>query len=165
MKKALALGCLALAGLMFFYEFTLADADMTPPQLLAFDFEPKAIDAECVPAVTFTARITDDLSGITNKTTEIRFKAPTSNQFVDVLFDEQNRVSGNALDGVYVGTVIWPRFGETGTWGIDRAILRDDIENLRFVPRDQLLAQGFPVDLTVDDSGDCHLIYLPILTK
>ena len=42
-------------------------SDVTPPQLLAFDFTPTSIDVTTSPqSVTATLRVTDDISGVSH---------------------------------------------------------------------------------------------------
>jgi hypothetical protein len=174
MIKVLVVAGLALAGSVLFLEFVLADGDTAPPHLASLDFKPKTINTECAPTVTFTARITDDLSGVTDgiiggvggSPTQIRFEAPTSSQFIDILFETpKNLVSGDALDGVYANTATWPRFSETGVWSAQYMLLVDDVGNFQFMDRGQLLARGFPVDLAVGDTGTCYRVHLPVVSN
>ena len=78
-----------------------AQYDVTAPVVTELTFEPKVVDSALADqTITATARITDDLSGV--DWVEVRLTpdlAPTG-QMRNFLFNEQDRMTGDALDGV-----------------------------------------------------------------
>src|SRR5256885_2065663 len=92
-----------------------ASQDVTPPKLVAFSISPSTVDTSSGPVViTFSARITDDLSGLSYAS--VRFQSASGGQARAVEFVGQNRTSGTALDGTYTTTFTLPQFSEQGTW-------------------------------------------------
>ena len=79
-------------------------SDVTPPQLLAFDFTPTSIDVTTSPqSVTATLHVTDDISGVSH--VFVDFRSPSDK----LQFFRADRVSGNQFDGVYRGTIEMPQ--------------------------------------------------------
>jgi hypothetical protein len=98
-----------------------ATPDTTPPQLLAFSFTPTTVDvSNTSQVVTFTARLTDDLSGVAFAL--VGFGSPTGHQSVSAIL---SRVSGSTLDGTYQATVTIPTFAEAGTWSVSGVVVQD----------------------------------------
>lgn len=121
--------------------------DITPPQLVSFSFNPTSINTSSSSQnVTFTTRITDDVSGVRFVT--LTFQAPSGTQFSGTA----TRISGNALDGVYQGTVNFPQFSQTGTYNVATVRLTDEVFNERFVNQNDLTSQGFPTMLQVSNT-------------
>lgn len=115
-------------------------SDSTPPQLLAFDFTPKQVDTtQSSKTITFTARATDDLSGVSS--ISIGFRAPTSQQ---TLYAYLNLQSGDTRDGMYQGIGTLQAYSEQGIWEFAGANLSDRIGNYRNLTPTQFAALGFP---------------------
>jgi hypothetical protein len=111
-------------------------ADVTPPNLVAFDISPLAINTATDTQITFTARFTDDLSGMYDtfghSPTQARFRSPSAGQFVDAIFEpSRNLVTGTPLDGTYVETVTVPAGAEAGLWELERFHAIDQVGNFQ----------------------------------
>jgi len=119
--------------------------DTTPPQLVEFDFAPKAIDISSGPQdVTLTMRITDDLLGVSSGT--IFFQSPSGQH--NVTAGIGNRISGDALDGTYQSVMIVPQFVENGVYHLIKIELYDPLNGGQLSEQD-LIALGFPTELEV----------------
>ncbi len=150
MKRNIILGKFALICLLFIALGVLlvpsahAVDDVTPPVLVDFSFTPTTVDVTNGPAtVTFTAHITDDLSGIQQGT--VFLQSPAGGGYTGWF----GLLSGTTLDGVYQATVTIPQFVEEGTWTVCCLDLRDAVGNITVVHTAQLQAAGFPTQLTV----------------
>jgi hypothetical protein len=98
--------------------------------------------------VTFTARLTDDLSGVDFAL--VGFLSPTGHQSVSEIL---SLVSGSALDGTYQATVTIPTFAEAGTWLVSGVNVQDLVGNFRDILGTDLQALGFPTTLQVVDTS------------
>ena len=130
---------------------TACAQDTEPPNVLSFDFDPKAVDTSASSQeITFTARLTDDLSGV-DLSTQARFCSPSGNQFVDVGFwPPGGLISGDELDGIYESKLTLPQHSEQGTWKIEYFLLVDKVRNTRWLNRDELVSLGFPTTFLND---------------
>ena len=128
-----------------------SEGDTSSPNILSFDFEPKAVDASTSSKeITVTARLTDDLSGV-DLSTQARFRSPSGNQFVDVGFwPPGGLISGDELDGIYESKLTLPQHSEQGTWKIEYFLLVDKVRNTRWLNRDELVSLGFPTTFLND---------------
>ncbi len=84
----------------------LAQSDTQAPNLVSLGFTPRAIDTgEGSQIITFTAHLTDDVSGI-GSSTQARFRSPSGQQFVDVVFHGiSDLASGKALTKLSISRV------------------------------------------------------------
>ena len=124
---------------------TTASEDVTPPELVEFDFTPKTIDVTGGPAqVTVTVRSTDDLSGVSS--CGMTFTNPSQTRSTGVGF---RRISGNALDGVYERDLPFPQFSEPGIWLFVRVSCSDVAGNSVTLLEPDLISRGFPAELEV----------------
>ena len=140
---------LAITALIPAAALVAQTSDVTPPQLLEFDFTPKSIDVRTSPQhVTATLRVSDDISGV--RVVFVDFRSPSNKQ----QFFGANRVSGDQFDGVYEGTLEMPQFVESGVWTA-RVILQDSL-NVSSLPPATLQGLGFPTDLTVTSNPDTN---------
>jgi len=90
--------------------------DLEAPQLLEFNFNPKNIDTNTGPqTVTFTLRITDNLSGFEHGGFVLISPSWQQSRYGGIY----NRISGNALDGIYQVSVEFPQYSEAGTWYVN----------------------------------------------
>jgi serine protease len=121
--------------------------DTTPPELMSFTLAPTSIDVSASPqAVTATLRLTDDLSGVSGG--QVTFSGPSSGPSFQsqVLFF--NRIAGDAMDGMYEGTVNFPQFSENGTWTVS-VFARDSAGNSATFTSELLASRSFPSELEV----------------
>ena len=139
------------------------DADTSAPNILSFDFGPKAINtATSSQEITFTVHLTDDLSGVWHgglfgggTPCQAQFVSPSGNQQATVTFDSRsNLISGNELDGVYSNKMTLPRYSEQGTWKLSSILLVDDVNNQKRLSRADAIALGFPTEFQVGSAGD-----------
>ena len=142
--------CLLMCGLMI--GSVNAQVDVTPPVLVSLDFNPKVVDTTSAPAtVTLTARITDDLSGVSQFSRCFMFKSPSQTKNAIQCWD---RISGTALDGIYQRAIGIPAFTEPGTWTLDLYLLADTAGNDGSKTAAALQAAGFPATLSVTSASD-----------
>jgi hypothetical protein len=103
--------------------------DVTPPKIVSFDFNPKAVDTSTASQdVTFTAHFLDDLSGFS--WCHIEFHSPNGMQ---ALYVDFTRVAGDAFDGDYQGTATLPQFSQFGNWKIYYYHVQDVVGNYTHV--------------------------------
>ena len=146
-----------------FVVHTVCAQDAEPPNVLSFDFDPKAIDTSAASqVVTFTTRLADDLSGVTDgdiggmgvSPSQARFQSPSGNQISDVGFVPRNLISGDEFDGIYRSTMTLPRYSEQGTWKLQHFLLVDDVGNSRRLSQNDMDNLGFPTEFEVVSVGD-----------
>lgn len=122
--------------------------DRVAPELVAFDFTPKSIDTSAGPqSVTFTMRVTDDLSGMRSFSWYV--ESPSKNQLVNGVAWTGEHISGDALDGVYQSSVEFPQYSEQGTWHVTYVWSYDNVDNRRAYNEQDLINMnmGFPTEL------------------
>jgi len=143
----------------------LVNSDVTPPNLISFDFDPKTINtATSSQQISFTAHITDDLSGLSCREISdnvfmcggghASFRSPSGQQNAQVSFSPQDRVSGNDLDGVYSSKLTLPKYSEQGKWTLEHFSIQDSVGNSRELSRGEMASLGFPTDFRVESQGD-----------
>ena len=118
--------------------------DTTPPTLAGFSFTPTTVDTSNGTAtITFTAHITDDISGVSNTNDGVTVFAdsPSTGAYQAT---ELYLASGTSLDGIYTGTITIPQYSEQGTWSINSVHLEDNAGNVSTIYTSQLQADGFP---------------------
>lgn len=100
-------------------------ADHEPPEVVEFDFSPRAVDVTDGPQrVTVTARITD-ASGTGNPLLTLVY----DQRYEELGLGTMTRVSGSSRDGVYQRTVTVPVSTSTGSWSVNLYGLHDDVGN------------------------------------
>jgi len=105
-------------------------SDAVPPQLESLVIEPDEVDVESASAtVAVTVRITDDLAGVHQTSSYLRFDSPSGNQFAYVDFDSASLQSGDDLDGTYRAVMVIPRHAESGQWTVAEIWLTDSANN------------------------------------
>jgi len=126
---------------------TMALVDFIPPEMVDFNVSPTTINvSESSQDVTFTLRLTDDLSGFDWGYIMIS-KPPWYLKRCNItLF---HKISGNIFDGIYVITLEFPRSSESGSWIIDFIYINDKEGNLRYISNDNLIDLGLPAQLEV----------------
>ena len=84
--------------------------------------------------IEITARITDDLSGITDSQNssgyaQLELRSPSGEQNLWVNFSENNRIDGDANDGLYKAELTIPAFAEAGEWSVGSIEVQDSVGN------------------------------------
>ena len=168
--RSLAWACIGLialpAALLVVNTLALGQGDTDPPHLASFDFQPKAVNtSSSSQTITFTARITDDLSGLAYA--QIQFNSPSDSQHLWVGFNEYNRVSGSSVDGVYVALPTLPQYSEAGTWQLAPTFpIQDNVGNLKWMRRADFILAGLPTEILVRVGHvRPHDLYLPIISR
>src|SRR5947209_17979410 len=123
--------------------------DQTPPKLVEFSRTPDSIDTSSgSKTVSFTARVTDDLSGVGGA--GVAVTTPNGRRSTSYLM---TRVSGTANDGTYALTVRIPQNAPQGSWTLLISI-GDRAQNRRgYWPQD-LEHAGFPSTFDQVGPGD-----------
>lgn len=120
--------------------------DITPPELLSFDFNPKVIDAtgEQRPTVTATITFRDDQTGISG--VDVSFGEPISMRAVSVNNIRVISVSPDTLTQTWELDFRFDAFSPPGTW-IPHIWLTDRAANRANFTADILQSMGFPTQL------------------
>jgi hypothetical protein len=127
--------------------------DTAPPELLSFSFTPNNIDVSAGPqAVNVTVHATDNLVGMSF--TFVQFSSPSGGQYQSVFLDSSARISGNAWDGIYSASLIFPQFSEAGTWTVSFMESRDELGNRVVLQGSDITDRGFPNELEVFGGND-----------
>jgi len=163
--KIIAVVALILVSLTL--PITSAVSDTTPPNIVGFDFQPKVVDlSNSAQNITFTARLKDDLSGVSDgqiggigvSPSQARFVSPSGKQLADVLFqspssnkvwNNSNLVSGDKLNGTYISKMTLPQYGESGIWHLLSFLLVDEAGNAKNVDQLEMIKLGFPTEIKV----------------
>ena len=134
--------------------------DTTPPVVQPWTFSTQTVNLTGNNPGTFTvtARITDDLSGnagegYISSPTQIRFRSPSGNQFVDVMLSGWQLISGTPQDGTYMGIGRIAPMSEAGTWTVETLLVVDQVGNQRYIETPELQAMGFDTDIEVTYNG------------
>lgn len=103
--------------------------DTTAPRILSLDLESTEVDTTASSqALTITARITDDLSGL--RLAVVRFvPAVGGTQYLDFQLRPDLRMSGDRRDGVYVAAAVLPKYAVHGRWILSEIALSDNANN------------------------------------
>jgi hypothetical protein len=150
----------------FPHEITVTGtADLAPPALTEFAFTPTVVNISAAPQnITFTARFTDNLSGLDYPTT-VRFQSPSGAHQIYPYFDEYNRLSGSATDGVYQEVCTIPQYSETGVWTLHSLTMSDAVGNSTYLDGAEAISyfssRGFPGQFVVVDNFSVELSPLP----
>jgi serine protease len=136
----------------------LLDTDTSPPVLQGLSVSPSSVDVTGgSSAVTVTATITDDLSGVVEGVTQLGIESPSRNQ-----------ISGGPLSRVsadtYKATLTIPQNAEGGAWHLRYVTLRDNAGNSRSMFEAELGAAGFAVSVQVTSVADTAPPSLSTLT-
>jgi hypothetical protein len=129
-------------------EVSTALGDITPPDLRSFDLLPEVVRPGTTGAtVICRARIVDDLAGVAgigyrSSPSQARLVSP-GGQFVDAIFDDQTRISGDSLDGVYEVQLAFSPAAERGRWEVAYVTTVDETGNSRRYDTVELRTLGF----------------------
>ena len=108
--------------------------DVTPPQLVSLFLSPPTVDTSLDSAtVVVTARITDDLAGVSSgvgiSASQVVLRGPTGTHHARASLDIRRRSSGDALDSTFVAPVTLWRWAEQGVWSVESVELVDEVGN------------------------------------
>jgi serine protease len=106
--------------------------------------------------------LTDKEAGVTSA--EVRFKSPTAGQIANAYFTASELISGDVYNGVYETTLTIPRYAEQGTWTVEFAYLRDQVNNNVWLQTADLQNLGFPTTFSQLGVGDRCAPYLESLS-
>ena len=142
-------------------------SDTTPPSVISFNFHPKLVDvSRGSQNITFTVRLTDDSSGISDGEidgnpiipSQARFYSESGDNYLtvefrspsnDPKFNNSNLVYGNKLNGIYVSNMVVPKHAEVGNWTLDYFSVVDQAGNKRTYEQDEMFMIGFPIQFYV----------------
>ena len=121
-------------------------SDTTAPTLTTFGFTPASINVTGAPAtVTVSYQVADDLSGAT--TMQAIFTSPSNvTQTASATFTASTSASGTV-------PVIFPKGSEDGIWTVTSVFLSDASGNTVALGTADLIAKGFPTQLTVTNAA------------
>jgi Ca2+-binding RTX toxin-like protein len=145
------------------------NSDVEAPILVSIESSTALLDINSgATSLVVTARFTDDLSGIYDRTLatgvgrsppQIVFESPSGQQVIG-MFDIQNPVSGDRLDGVFRATVTLGPFSEAGTWKVRSVLLNDQANNVvSLTPASSPALADLSFEVLNDDTD----ITLPVL--
>jgi hypothetical protein len=142
-KSCLALFfCFMFGCACLFVPAVQAQEDITPPEVVGLSFAPGTItDNSSSQSVTFTLHISDNLSGF--QSASWRFVSLSGQQFHAIAINATDRISGNALDGIYGITIELPPGSEIGSWHVADMRVTDLAGNTRIF--DDLPTYSSPV--------------------
>ncbi len=133
----------AAIGFPTTFEVTGTD-DLTPPALVAFDFDPKKFNnVGCKTTVNITAHLTDGVSGTSYF--GLSFNGPAGQYHSASL----SLASGTEADGIWTGSFSLPFESATGTWTLGNAYLGDHANNQANFSAGDLTTAGFPTAFAV----------------
>ncbi|NBQ56196.1 MAG: DUF5011 domain-containing protein, partial [Verrucomicrobia bacterium] len=128
------------------------NTDLTPPQITEFTITPGSVDITgSSRTVTVTARITDDLSGLS--WANLNFQSSGGGNYW-VNFGSGNRISGTATNGVYQSQINIPRYGNTGTFTLSYCNLSDSSGRNRNYTTQEFADLGFPNSFAITGTSD-----------
>jgi len=129
--------------------------DSDAPDLASFSLTPTIVESSQGQAkVTFTARITDPVAGVTTNSDQYYFTssvvvASPSGQTYFAHMSWMELIAGDTHDATYRSVLSLPTGPEPGLWVIRQVHLGDLIGNQTNVWTDDLAAAGFPNSFTV----------------
>jgi chitodextrinase len=131
------------------------DTSLPIPQSLTL--APSTVNVAGGPqTVGYTIRVTDDLSGVSQ--VSLFFYSPSGAQWYDSCVTALSRVSGDALDGTYTSTFVFPQFAEAGTYHLS-AYVWDAAGNQGSYSEEALTDLGLPT--TIEVISDPEDVALP----
>lgn len=146
-----------LAGLGYPSELNVTGiSDTNPPQLVEWDFTPRTVDVTTAEQeITFTARITDNLSGAGDNVGWVELVCGEESVGEGFYFPD-HLVAGNALEGWYQFSVTLPQLADPGTYRIGYLDLYDSAGNSQSLTYSNMVQRGLPAELVVtrDDTFD-----------
>jgi hypothetical protein len=143
---------LAGLGLPTTLEVISSPEDVTLPQPQSLVLSATTVDVSTGPqSVGYTIRVTDDLSGMTQVT--LFFYTPSRARWWDSYVAPPSRVSGDARDGTYASTFVFPQYAEAGTYHLS-AYVWDAAGNQGWYSEEALAGLGLPTTVEVISSPE-----------
>ena len=137
-------------GFPYIIQVTSSQEDASPPQLIDLSFTPDIVNTSVSDQnITFTLRITDDLSGV--KISSLNIMDPSGTQR---LSNNLSLVAGDMFDGIYETTITIPQFSESGNWTIYHLYAVDNVGNDFTYGDDSIPPLGFPYIIQVTSSQE-----------
>lgn len=138
--------------------------DTKGPQLAALSLDPITVDVTRNSAcITFTARVTDDLSGFASGW--ITLSSPSGGQLQWAMLNIANNHDGNSLNGTFWPVACLQQLSEAGTWRVVVVYLYDTVGNARRYFDTELMQMGFPTKINVTQpSYEPDAVILPAAT-
>jgi hypothetical protein len=132
-----------------------ARSDTTGPRVESLTVSPTTIDTSTSQQyVTVTARVTDDLSGVrAGDFAQVTFISPSGTP-IDAKFTPADRITGDALDGVYRTTLVVKAMSPKGDYTLRSVQAHDGAGNFSFVYDTDLAARGFSWGFRQVGDGD-----------
>ena len=170
MERKVLVFVFAILLVLLLVKPAVAQQDVTAPVVTELTFAPKVIDtSRSDQTITVTARITDDLSGV--KQAQVSIKHYTGSGWFAIFFVPEDRIKGDALDGIYQTSFVLKQYSPFGEWVIELVSTWDEVNNgMIFIPASspeisnphQLLD---PSNETNFVNGHWSEIFLPALQK
>ena len=147
------IGKLTLAAILVLSVIAQVSAQGNPAaiDISDFSFTPSTIDTtNSYQLVTVTVRVTDTARDVDR--TIVYFKGP-GDAFHLYVLRSQNRISGNARDGVYSASIYFGQYSRAGTWKVSYISVYDGV-NSRIFLTPELAARGFATELQVINNNE-----------
>lgn len=143
----------------------VGEGDSTPPRLSDLTVDRTSFDTSAsAQTLTFTMRVTDDISGVGSDwfagPIQINLHADEAAHYRQVRLD---LISGNKFDGIYQGTIEFPRYMRKADWDIRPAAV-DYAGNVGGLSKSELANGGMPTRISQTSAGDSTAPVLRSLT-
>nr|WP_256376189.1 Calx-beta domain-containing protein [Dolichospermum sp. UHCC 0259] len=132
----------------------IPNIDLNPPQLTYFDVISDQVDiSNQSQSIQIKLGLSDDFSGV--KSAGIVFVSPSGKQSIsNTIQPNYDRVSGDALNGVYQKNLTLPRFAEVGTWRVRDISLYDNDDKTQYLTFADITNPSFDLDFEVTGIAD-----------
>ncbi|QEI41538.1 Serralysin C [Dolichospermum sp. UHCC 0315A] len=136
----------------------ISNIDLNPPQLTYFDVISDQVDiSNQSQSIQIKLGLSDDFSGVNSA--GIVFVSPSGKQGIsNTIWPNYDRVSGDALNGVYQKILTLPRFAEVGTWQVRDISFYDNAGNGKYFTRSELTNPSFDLSFVVGITQSSLLI-------
>ena len=128
-------------------------SDITPPELITYDYNPKAVDVTAEDQeVVFDIEMTDDYGLFTSGGQIVGwgwFRSPSGQQDIGIGIYSNDFVSGDETHAFFSVRVNFPQNSEEGTWTISNLYLYDAVRNTLSLNTNDLIARGLPTEIEV----------------
>lgn len=144
-----------------------AQSDTAPPMIIGMHITPTVVDTQLQSqVVTFTVRITDDLSGLEYLTIWFGPLLIDHDQDKSITFREDDLQGGTTVDGVYRNSLTLPRYSAAGRWVAKYMVAVDAVGNQAYcqVNWQEECPDGWGLFYFVNVRDD-RFLYLPALAR
>ncbi|MFN8073802.1 MAG: Calx-beta domain-containing protein [Kineosporiaceae bacterium] len=153
MRTPVLIACMTAALLGAAVLPTSAVSDTSAPEVVSLSVSATSVDVEDGDGkVTVTAAITDDLSGL-DYASVYWWHPSAPESWVAVGLWDARRVSGTANDGIYTDDLVFPQYARSGTWFLQRIVLRDKAKNERSLSAQEIADSGLARAIEVYSGG------------